>query len=79
MTSVSSPSSAGATAPDSSLAQFLIERAVRNPVLGNYFHWYLMVEYEDKVFGRVYARVLFQYMTAMTEVGFGPWIVLSEK
>lgn len=24
---------------DSSLAQFLIDRAIRNPILGNYFHW----------------------------------------
>lgn len=24
---------------DSSLAQFLIDRAIRNPILGNYLHW----------------------------------------
>lgn len=24
---------------DSSLVQFLIDRAIRNPILGNYLHW----------------------------------------
>ncbi|KOS22507.1 Phosphatidylinositol 3-kinase vps34 [Escovopsis weberi] len=34
-------------APDSPLAQFLIQRAAANFMLGNYFHWYLMVECDD--------------------------------
>lgn len=34
--------------PESSLAQFLIDRAANNFVLGNYLHWYLMVECEDR-------------------------------
>jgi phosphatidylinositol 3-kinase len=33
---------------DSSLATFLIGRAARNPRLGSYLHWYLMVEFEDR-------------------------------
>ncbi|KAJ3188349.1 Phosphatidylinositol (PI) 3-kinase [Gaertneriomyces sp. JEL0708] len=53
---------------DSPLAQFLIERAIKNPILGNYFHWYVMVECEDKAGGRMYAKVAYQFMTAMTEV-----------
>lgn len=32
---------------DSSLAKFLIQRAAANFMLGNYFHWYLMVECDD--------------------------------
>lgn len=32
---------------DSSLARFLIQRAAANFLLGNYFHWYLMVECDD--------------------------------
>ncbi|KAJ9091439.1 hypothetical protein QFC20_007629 [Naganishia adeliensis] len=47
---------------DSGLADFLIERAARNAVLGTVFHWYLMVECEDKVIGKMYARVAFQFM-----------------
>ena len=33
---------------DSSLAQFLIQRAATNFLLGNYFYWYLMVECDDE-------------------------------
>lgn len=32
---------------DSSLARFLITRAVNNFILGNYFYWYVMVECDD--------------------------------
>lgn len=32
---------------DSSLAQFLISRAVNNFILGNYLYWYVMVECDD--------------------------------
>ncbi|CAM0142069.1 Phosphatidylinositol (PI) 3-kinase [Umbelopsis sp. WA50703] len=61
----------GPSSYDSSLAQFLIDRAIRNPVLGNYFHWYLMVECEDKVVGRMYAKVAYHYLTAILEVPNG--------
>ena len=49
---------------DSGLADFLIYRGVRNPVLGNRFHWYLMVEVamEDKVMAKMYGRVVFKFM-----------------
>jgi hypothetical protein len=53
---------------DSGLADFLIERAARNAVLGTVFHWYLMVECEDKVIGKMYARVAFQFMQKLVEV-----------
>ncbi|KAI8980284.1 kinase-like domain-containing protein [Pilobolus umbonatus] len=61
----------GPNSYDSSLVQFLIDRAVRNPVLGNYFHWYLMVECEDKIVGKMYAKVAFHYFKAILEVPHG--------
>ncbi|KAJ3041544.1 Phosphatidylinositol (PI) 3-kinase [Rhizophlyctis rosea] len=53
---------------ESPLAEFLIDRGIKNPILGNYFHWYLMVECEDKFMGKMYARVAYQFMTNMMEV-----------
>ncbi|RIB03510.1 atypical PIKK PI3K protein kinase [Gigaspora rosea] len=55
----------------SSLAEFLIERAIKNPILGNNFYWYLMVECEDKVVGKMYGKITFQFMTAMKEIPTG--------
>ncbi|KAI8906954.1 kinase-like domain-containing protein [Gorgonomyces haynaldii] len=49
------------------LVQFLIERALENPILGNYLYWYLMVESEDKQFGKRYGRVAYQFLTLMME------------
>ncbi|KAF8935421.1 Phosphatidylinositol (PI) 3-kinase [Haplosporangium bisporale] len=54
---------------ESNLAEFLIERSVKNPVLGNYFYWYLMIEYEDPAVGRMYGKVSYQYMSAMSPTG----------
>ncbi|KAF7721959.1 Phosphatidylinositol (PI) 3-kinase [Apophysomyces ossiformis] len=56
---------------DSSLVQFLIDRAIRNPILGNYFHWYLMVECEDKVVGKMYAKLAYHYFKAILDVPNG--------
>ncbi|KAJ3129548.1 Phosphatidylinositol (PI) 3-kinase [Nowakowskiella sp. JEL0407] len=67
---------------DSPLVEFLIDRAVRNPVLGNYFHWYLRVEMDEanrpgnlnngnagsSVLARMYAKVALQFMTSMMSV-----------
>jgi phosphatidylinositol 3-kinase len=53
---------------DSGLADFLISRAVQNPVLGTALHWYLMVETEDRVVGKMFARVAFQFQTKLMEV-----------
>lgn len=50
-----------------SLEDFLISRAVQNPVLANNFHWYLMVEVEDKVTGKMYGRVAYNFMMKMAE------------
>ena len=54
---------------DSGLADFLIERAVKDPVLGNRFHWYLMVEVEDKVTGKMFGRVAYKFQEQISKVG----------
>lgn len=55
---------------DSGLADFLIDRAVRNPILGNRFHWYLMVEValEDKLVAKVYGKVWYKFMEKIKKV-----------
>jgi phosphatidylinositol 3-kinase len=50
------------------LEDFLVDRSVRNQVLGNNFHWYLMVECEDKIVGKMYSKVAFHFMTRVVEV-----------
>ncbi|KAI9066092.1 atypical/PIKK/PI3K protein kinase [Trametes sanguinea] len=56
---------------DSGLADFLISRAVRNPILGNRFYWYLMVEVamEDKLMAKMYGRVVFKFMKILEDNG----------
>lgn len=56
---------------ESPLGEFLVDRAIRNPSLGNYFHWYLMVECEDKVWGKMYARISYHFMSALMEAPDG--------
>lgn len=41
---------------ESSLVEFLTERALSNPILGCSFHWYLMTECEDKQHSKMYAK-----------------------
>lgn len=53
---------------ESALAEFLIERGVRNAVLGNRLHWYLMVEVEDKENGKMYGRVAFKFQERLSGV-----------
>jgi phosphatidylinositol 3-kinase len=54
---------------DSSLAHFLITRSIQNPLLGNNFHWYLMVECEDRTSSshKTFAKVAFQFMKTLSE------------
>ncbi|GJE85603.1 atypical/PIKK/PI3K protein kinase [Phanerochaete sordida] len=54
---------------DSGLADFLIGRAVRNPLLGNRFYWYLMVEVqlEDRIMAKMYGRIVFKFMSKILE------------
>ena len=55
--------------PESSLANFLVERATKNFILGNYLHWYLMVECDDRTpdtntaHRKLFARVEYHFMT----------------
>ena len=55
---------------DSGLADFLVERAVKNPVLGNRFNWYLTVEIalEDKTVAKVYGKVWFKFLEGIKKV-----------
>lgn len=56
--------------PDSSLASFLISRSAANLSLGNFLHWYLMVELDDRdvhepqavAYRKLYARVSYDFM-----------------
>ncbi|KAJ4515580.1 Phosphatidylinositol (PI) 3-kinase [Exophiala dermatitidis] len=54
--------------PSSSLARFLIDRASNNFILGNYLHWFLMVECDDKgpdtnaANRKLFARVEYHFM-----------------
>ena len=69
-------------AQDSSLANFLISRATSNVMLGNYLHWYLMVECDDhspdqvKEHRKLFARVEYNFMTELTKVSHSTWTVV---
>ncbi|KAJ1888210.1 Phosphatidylinositol (PI) 3-kinase [Kickxella alabastrina] len=60
-----------ANAAESSLVGFLIERALKNRTLGNFFYWYLMVECDDRKTGKAYGKVVFQYVNALSEMNDG--------
>ena len=59
---------------DSSLARFLISRATLNINLGNYFHWYLMVECDDsstpqaKANQKLFGRVAYDFQVELLQV-----------
>ncbi|KAL9082562.1 MAG: hypothetical protein Q9159_006324 [Coniocarpon cinnabarinum] len=65
------------TAQDSSLARFLISRAVGNLKLGNFLHWYLMVEVDDKSDGqstdnrKLFAKVEYDFMSELENTPHG--------
>ena len=58
---------------DSSLARFLIARAADNFKLGNYFHWYLMVECDDSSpdqdidYRNIYRKVAYDFMVELVK------------
>ncbi|KAF2434393.1 phosphatidylinositol 3-kinase catalytic subunit [Tothia fuscella] len=62
---------------DSSLATFLITRAAKNFKLGNYLHWYLMVECEDRSAQQspehreLFARVEYDFMAELMKTPEG--------
>ena len=58
--------------PATSLARFLIDRASANFILGNFLHWFLMVECEDTgpdpnaaINRKLFARVEYHFMVAL--------------
>jgi phosphatidylinositol 3-kinase len=55
---------------ESGLADFLIERGVRNPILGNRLHWYLMVEVQsdDRVSAKMFGKVEYRFQQKISEV-----------
>ncbi|KAK4692253.1 hypothetical protein P7C71_g4917, partial [Lecanoromycetidae sp. Uapishka_2] len=73
-----SPESQDGSTRDSSLANFLISRATNNLMLGNFLHWYLMVECDDrspdqvKEHRKLFAKVEFDFMTELIQVPEGP-------
>lgn len=52
------------------LAEFLIERSARNPVLGNHFYWYIQVECEDKMRGKMFEEVARRFEKRVKEVSY---------
>ncbi|KAG0650196.1 Phosphatidylinositol 3-nodule isoform [Hyphodiscus hymeniophilus] len=72
-----SPDSAQDATQDSSLARFLISRATNNFMLGNYFHWYLMVECDDKSedqgqgLRKLFLKVEYDFMTELVKQADG--------
>ncbi|TAQ89178.1 hypothetical protein B7494_g2492 [Chlorociboria aeruginascens] len=72
-----SPDSSQDATQDSSLAKFLIARATNNFMLGNYFHWYLMVECDDKSddqgagYRKLFAKVEYDFMTELVKLDGG--------
>ncbi|EEY15565.1 phosphatidylinositol 3-kinase VPS34 [Verticillium alfalfae VaMs.102] len=68
-----SANSAQDATQDSSLAAFLISRAAANFMLGNYFHWYLMVECDDNSPEQgpetrdMYRKVAYDFMTELVK------------
>ncbi|KAK4162452.1 kinase-like domain-containing protein [Cladorrhinum sp. PSN259] len=58
---------------DSSLAQFLISRAVNSFTLGNYFWWYLMVQCDDKSEDQgeenraIYGKIAYDFMAELVK------------
>lgn len=74
-TSDSAPEDA---AQDSSLAKFLIARAAKSFELGNFLHWFLMVECDDNSPGqtaahrKLFAKVEYDFMTQLMASPNGP-------
>lgn len=73
-----SPEPSDGVSQDSSLARFLITRATKNLMLGNYLHWYLMVECDDrspdqmKEHLKLFAKVDHDFMSELIQMPEGP-------
>ena len=68
-----SPQSGHDVTRDSSLARFLISRAVNSFTLGNYFWWYVMVECDDESQDQgpdnqtIYGKIGYDFMTELVK------------
>lgn len=73
-----SPEPQDGNSQDSSLARFLITRATNDMMLGNFLHWYLMVECDDrspdqrKEHRKLFAKVEYDFMAELMKVPEGP-------
>lgn len=72
-TEITGAEAAAEDSSDSSLARFLISRATANERLGNFLHWYLMVECDDMSPGqapehrRLFAKVEYDFLTELIQ------------
>lgn len=72
-----SPEPQSGNTQDSSLARFLISRATKSLLLGNFLHWYLMVECDDrspdqvKEHRKLFAKVEFDFMMELIKLPEG--------
>jgi phosphatidylinositol 3-kinase len=69
---------------ESALCHFLVTTAIHDMTFGNNFYWsvyylhlvyinsdrFLMVECEDSIYGKLYAKVAYEYMKGLVEVRF---------
>ncbi|KDN52489.1 phosphatidylinositol 3-kinase [Tilletiaria anomala UBC 951] len=53
------------------LADFLIRRGIRNAELGNNFYWYLLVECDDKVQGKLFSQVKSKFFDRLSDTPGG--------
>lgn len=58
-------SSSSSSGKKSSLAKFLIGRAARNAILGNYFFWYVNVEAQENGAPHIFKAVLNQFQNSL--------------
>jgi len=58
---------------ESTLVDFLIQRSIKNKILGNYFYWYLVVgvEYEQKEYSIMYGRIIYRFLLALIKTNEG--------
>lgn len=74
---ISAESDDGST-ENSSLAKFLIDRATNSEMLGNFLHWYLIVECDDrspdqrKEYRKLFAKVEYDFMNSLMQAPDGP-------
>ena len=69
------------TSDTSALSEFLIARACKNPVLANFFHWYLYVEWQDPNFGIRFANIHHRFVEKLLllPIGYEVWDTISRQ